>query len=208
MIRFVFFDYDGVLTTDRTGSVTTCRYIAAEAGIALERVREAFAAHNRDLTLGRKNHEEAWPDICRQLGAPLPFRLLQAAFDSTPVNARMFDLARRIRAMCGVGIITDNKSDRMRRLRAVQGLDGLFEPIVVSADVGCSKESAAIFRIALARAGVGAEESVFIDNDAGNVRCATAAGLHGIHFDDAVNDVQALEARLHGEFDLAIAAPR
>ncbi|NML44777.1 HAD-IA family hydrolase [Ramlibacter sp. G-1-2-2] len=203
MIRFVFFDYDGVLTTDRTGSLTTCRHLAAAAGLPLERVRAAFAPHNHALTLGRMTHEEAWPRICAELGAALPLQLLQDAFDSTPANAPMFALARRLRAAgCGAGIITDNKSDRIRRLRAVQDLDALFDPIVVSADLGCSKESEAIFRHALENAGADAGECVFIDNDAGNAARATALGLHGIHFDDALNDVPALAAALARDFGL------
>lgn len=202
MIRFVFFDYDGVLTTDRTGSLTTCRHLAAATGLPLERVRAAFAPHNQALTLGRTTHEQVWPQICAELGAALPFQLLRDAFDSTPANIRMFELARRLRKSCGTGIITDNKSDRIRRLRAVQGLDALFGPIVVSADLGCSKESEAIFRHALEQARADAGECVFIDNDAGNAARAMALGLHGIHFDDALNDVPALAATLARDFGL------
>src|SRR5690349_5903612 len=92
MIRFVFFDYDGVLTTDRTGSLTTCRYISAATGVPVEQLRRAFAVHQADLTLGRTTHERVWPDICARVGVPLPLGLLQEAFDSTPANVRMFDL--------------------------------------------------------------------------------------------------------------------
>jgi len=200
MTRFVFFDYDGVLTTDRTGSLTTCRHIAGATGLPLDRVRAAFAVHNEALTLGRTTHEQVWPRICAALGATLPLQLLQDAFDSTPRNERMFELARRLRRNCGTGIITDNKADRIRRLRSVQRLDELFDPIVVSADLGCSKDSEAIFHHALQRAGVPAHDCLFIDNDAGNAARATAIGMHGIHFDDALNDVAALAARLEHEF--------
>jgi len=204
MIRFVFFDYDGVLTTDRTGSLTTCRYISAATGVPVEQVRRAFAVHQADLTLGRTTHERVWPDICARVGVPMPLGLLQEAFDSTPANVRMFDLARRVRSSCGAGIITDNKSDRMQRLRKMQGLDDLFDPIVVSADVGASKESEAIFRHALTLAGVDAAESVFIDNDEANTARARMAGMHAIDFDDRVNDVDALAAVLQREFGVAV----
>jgi putative hydrolase of the HAD superfamily len=200
MVRFVFFDYDGVLTTDSTGSLTTCRYLSKATGIGVEQVRAAFAAHNRDLTLGRSTHEQVWPQICKQLGRTLPFDLLQEAFDATPMNRRMFDMARQLRAVCGIGIITDNKADRMRRLRIVQHLELLFEPIVVSAEVGCSKEGDAIFKYAIAAAQVDAAECVFIDNDRLNVGTAEAVGMRGIYFDDQLNDVKRLAERLHREF--------
>ena len=195
-IGCVFFDYDGVLTADRTGSTTTCRYISQQTGIALERVSAAFAPHNEMLTLGRVSHDEVWPSICDVLGLDLPLSMLQDAFDSTPINAAMFELATRLGRECRVGIITDNKADRMRRLRAVQALDGLFDPIVVSAEIGMSKSSPALFEHALAKIGLAAARTVFIDNDRRNVAVAASAGLHAIHFDDGVNDVGNLAARL------------
>lgn len=206
-IRCVFFDYDGVLTTDRTGSTTTCRHVSLATGIPLDQVKAAFAVHNEALTLGRTTHEEVWPDICRALGLGIPIGILQEAFDSTPVNAPMFDLARALRTQCRVGILTDNKADRIGRLRVVQALDEVFDPIVVSAEVGLSKSSHAFFGHALALACASAQETVFIDNDRGNVEVAASMGIHAIHFDDAANDVAGLAARLHREFDLPACPP-
>lgn len=202
MIRVVFFDYDGVLTTDRTGSLTTCRYISATSGIPLDLVQRAFATHNRELTIGSMTYSQAWPQICSELDSLLSIDLLQDAFDSTPINSHVFELARRLRPACGVGIITDNKSDRMRRLRAVQSLDDLFDPIVVSADLGCSKDSESIFRHACALAGVEPRECVFIDNTPEHAARAASIGMHALHFDDGLNDVDALARRLTGEFGL------
>jgi putative hydrolase of the HAD superfamily len=198
----VFFDYDGVLTTDATGSTTTCRYLSQREGVPVARLREAFARHNRALTLGQVTHEAVWPEICADIGRALPLQLLTDAFDSTPANVAMFDLARRLRTACRIAIITDNKLDRMRRLTAVQRLDELFDPIVVSAAEGVSKESRALFERALAAAGVQAERSIFIDNDPENVAVASACGLHAIHFDHVRNDVAGLATRLRDEFSL------
>lgn len=201
-IDCVFFDYDGVLTTDATGSTTTCRYLSERAGVPLARVRGALGRHNRALTLGQVTHEAVWPQICAEIGCTLPLQLLTDAFDSTPANEEMFALARRVRVACRVAIITDNKLDRMRRLVAVQQLDDLFDPIVVSAAEGVSKESKALFDRALAAAGVRATRSLFIDNDPDNVAVASTCGLHAIHFDHVRNDVRGLATRLREEFSL------
>lgn len=201
-IDCVFFDYDGVLTTDATGSATTCRYVSAVSGAPLDKVRSAFALHNRALTLGQLTHEAVWPDICAAIGQALPLQVLADAFDSTPANRPMFDLARRLRPACRVAIITDNKLDRMLRLRAVQHLDELFDPIIVSAQEGRSKSSGELFVRAMARAGAEPARSVFIDNDHANVAVAAGCGINAIHFDHASNDVAALARRLQSEFDL------
>lgn len=201
-IECVFFDYDGVLTTDRTGSITTCGFISRQTGIALERVSAALAKHNKDLTLGLTSYTDVWPQVCEDLNVDLPLRLLVEAFDSTPVNVSMFDLAAQLRRECRVGIITDNKADRMRRLTFVQGLDAHFDPIIVSADVGKSKSTPALFEHALARVGLVAAHAVFIDNDPRNVEVAALTGINAIHFDDAVNDVSGLAERLYRDFGL------
>lgn len=203
-IDCVFFDYDGVLTTDATGSTTTCRYLSERTGVPLEQVKSAFVRHNRALTLGQVTHEDVWPEICSAVGEALPPQVLTEAFDSTPANRLMFGLAERLRAACRVAIITDNKLDRIHRLIAVQRLDELFDPIIVSAAHGCAKASGELFDRALDIARVPAGRAVFIDNDEQNVAVAAACGMHAIHFDHQRNDVAALAARLRRTFDLPV----
>jgi putative hydrolase of the HAD superfamily len=90
VIKAVFFDYDGVLTTDKTGSLTTTRYLSEATGVDLAAVKATFGRHNSDLTLGRTTHHQIWPQICAALGKELDIGLLFEAFESTPVNAGMF----------------------------------------------------------------------------------------------------------------------
>lgn len=127
------------------------------------------------------------------LGRDISPRLLVEAYESTRPNEEMFGLARSLRARYTVGIITDNSRDRFERLKLQQGLPDLFAPIVVSAEVGCTKSGEAIFQCALAAAGgVEAANAVFIDNTRSNVELAAKLGMKGVHFDDASNDVGGL----------------
>lgn len=204
-IEAVFFDYDGVLTTDKTGSLTTCRYLSRRTGIAEQRVAQAFRVHNRDLLLGRRSHADVWPEVCASLGLDMPLGLLAAAFESTPVNVPMLALARELKSgLRAVGIITDNKSDRMTHLRRLQRLDDVFEPIVVSAEAGCTKQEQALFSLALAHRGTRPDRALFIDNTEDNLVAARALGLHTIHFDDEANDVGALREHLRSHHGLPV----
>ena len=196
MIRAVFFDFDGVLTTDKTGSTTTTRYISQETGIALSAVKAAFARHNAALTLGETTHERIWPELCDELGRPLDISLLREAFESTPLNEDMFRLARELKRAHRVGIITDNKKDRIDHLRRRHSLDELFNPVIVSAEVGADKSGSAIFQAALDGAGVRADEAVFIDNSNDNLVAAEALGMRTCFHDDEENDIAALVRQL------------
>ena len=198
MIKAIFFDYDGVLTRDKTGSLTTNRFLSEYTGIPDEAVREAFRPHNAELNEGKKNYSEIWPDVCAVFRCALPRELLLAAFESTPLNEEVFALARELKKRCSVGIITDNKRDRIEHLRQYQRLDELFTPIVVSAEVRCTKTTAAIFEYALGCLEIPPEESLFIDNSAKNLLAPAALGMKTIYFDDEKNDVPDLAREISG----------
>jgi HAD superfamily hydrolase (TIGR01509 family) len=196
LIKAVFFDYDGVLTTDKTGSLTTNRYLSQAAGIDLSRIETAFSRCSRDLTLGKATYAQIWQQFCSELGRDLSINILYEAFESTPVNAGMFSLARELKAGYFVGIITDNKKERIDHLKKTQNLETLFRPIVVSAEVGTNKESTAIFLHALNCTAVTAEESIFIDNNRENLVAPSALGFRTVFHADATNDIAALASTL------------
>lgn len=60
-----------------------------------------------------------------------------------------------------------------------------FRDVVVSGDEKMMKPDAAIYRLALDRFGLRADEAVFVDDNAANVAGATALGIHAIHFTDS-----------------------
>ena len=197
LIKAVFFDYDGVLTTDKTGSLTTNRYLSKAVGIDLSEIRAAFSQYSRALTLGQTTHSQIWQGVCSKLGRDLNIDLLHEAFASTPMNEGMFSLARQLKASYSVGIITDNKKDRIDHLKKSQNLEELFSPIVVSAEVGTSKESTEIFLHALNCTAVNPEESVFIDNNRDNFVAPNALGIKTVFHDDEANDIAALVRTLN-----------
>jgi putative hydrolase of the HAD superfamily len=206
-VRAVFFDFDGVLTRDKTGSLTTLRFLASATGIPRERLQEAFRPHNTALNLGRVTHAEVWPAICACVGRDIDPRLLDAAYDSTPFNDGMLAAARELKRRYAVGIITDNKSDRMERIERKSNLAAVFDPIVVSSRIGADKTSATIFRRALDLARTEAGEALFIDNSPENLVAARHLGMQVLHFDDEANDVAGLRTTLRDRFELELEAP-
>lgn len=200
VIRAIFFDYDGALTTDRTGSLTTNRYLSKMSGIGYDVIENAFARHNKNLLLGWTTHAEVWNAVCESVRCDLDFDWLEQAFLSTPANVPMFELARRLKSGYAIGIITDNKKDRIDCLRKTQALDDLFNPIVVSAEFGSGKEGPAVFEYALRHVGVRPDEAVFVDNTADNLIAPRQIGMHAILHDDDRNDVDWLIATLRDQF--------
>jgi len=194
------FDFDGVLTNDKTGSLTTTRYLSQRTGIEFSKLQAAFRRFNHDLTLGRTTHAAVWGDICADLGQTVALDLLEGAFESTPLSERMLAVARGLRPRYSVGIITDNKKDRMDALKRLHDLPRLFNPIVVSAEVGLSKHDARMFLGALQLLRTEPEECIFIDNSKDNLVAPHSLGIKTIWFDDEKQDFEALltALRAHG----------
>jgi HAD superfamily hydrolase (TIGR01549 family) len=197
-IRAVLFDFDGVLTNDKTGSLTTTRYLSRRTGIELSKIQAAFRRFNHDLTLGRITHAAIWGEICAELDHPLSLDLLHEAFASTPLSEQMVAVARRLQPRCSLGIVTDNKRDRMDALKRLHNLPQLFDPIVVSSEVGLSKDSPEIFLGALQLLQVSPQECIFIDNSRANLVAPASIGIRTIYFDDEKRDFTELLANLQG----------
>jgi HAD superfamily hydrolase (TIGR01509 family) len=199
-IKAVLFDFDGVLTVDKTGSLTTTRYLSERTGIELSKVQSVFRRFNNDLTIGKTTHEQIWEQICHGLGKTLSIGLLKEAFESTPLNERMLELAKELRSRYAVGIITDNKKDRIDHLRTMHKLDSLFDPIAVSAEFGAGKENPEIFSEVLRRLSITPQECIFVDNSRKNLIAPGSLGIKTIYFDEASQDFNALLTALktHG----------
>jgi len=58
LISAVFFDYDGVLTKDKTGSYTTVNFISKELNLPFIKVKKALKRRNTELTLGKITHQD------------------------------------------------------------------------------------------------------------------------------------------------------
>ncbi|MBI2665614.1 HAD-IA family hydrolase [Candidatus Woesearchaeota archaeon] len=192
MIKAVFFDYDGVLTPDKTGTYTTCRYIHGITGISIDKLSQCYRQFNKVLNTGKKTHKDIWPQFCECIGKSLDIQVLQDAFDSTPLNEAVFQLASRIGNKYKIGIITDNKKDRIIYLRKKQGLDKIFDSIIVSANVSCGKDDEKIFFHAAESVGVRPEDCVFIDNQKENLVVPAKIGYKTVFYDHEKNNIAAL----------------
>lgn len=65
-----------------------------------------------------------------------------------------------------------------------KGLSDLFEKAYFSHEMGLRKPNPEIFRVVLADAGLSPEETLFIDDNAENVKVANDVGIQGHHLND------------------------
>ncbi|MCL2461850.1 MAG: HAD-IA family hydrolase [Defluviitaleaceae bacterium] len=193
-VKGIFFDFDGVLTTEASGSRFTCRSLAGLSGIPYEHLFREYSIYNEDLLRGKLTHEGVLPLLSESLGREIGPGLLHEAFIDTPIDGKMAALAARLkRRGCKIGMITDNKKDRIDAIMEFHGWDGLFGAVAISAVVGGRKDEPEIFEYALKAINLRADECAFIDNSEKNLTVPAKMGFETIFFDDKKRDHAALD---------------
>ena len=184
-MKAVFFDFDGVLTTDKTGSLSICKYVSDKSKIDIDIFADAYGQYNDKLLYGQLTHRDVWGDICKSLNVAIPYDILFESFIFTPVDNEVVKLVKQIKASgLKTGMITDNKRDRIDAIVAYHNWYSLFDVIAVSSTVGSGKERADIFNVACNQAEVQPNESIFIDNTETNLVIPKAMGMKTFLYDD------------------------
>ena len=197
MIKAVLFDYDGVMTLEKTGSGSVCNYISKHTGIDKSIFENEYRKYNKELSIGKISHIDMWDELCKNLNKNIPIDILYDSFTNTPIDAEMHELVLKIKNQgIKTGLITDNKVDRMEYIDKKYHLKKYFDIISISAALGFGKETDKIFLETLKKAGIKPEESIFIDNQEQNLIIPKNMGIKTIHFDDKERDIKKLRNEL------------
>ncbi len=178
------FLYERLIADDRALDAFLAEVVTLEWHFQHDEGRD-FADTSAELIARHPHHAEliaAWgPRFGESIGDPV---------------AGMHELVAQLDA-AGVPLfaITNFSHEFFPPFRAQwPGLFDRFRDIVVSGEERLVKPDAAIYRLALDRFGLRADEAVFIDDNAANVAGARALGIRSILFTDAVSARAALTA--------------
>jgi len=196
-MKAVFFDFDGVLTTDKSGTISICNYISHTCNMDYAAFEKVYKKYNVRLLKGQLTHREIWGSICKELNADIPYDSLFESFINTPIDNDMIHLLKQLReCSLKIGMITDNKRDRIDTVMAYHSWYSLFDVVTVSADIGSGKSHMDIFNIACEKMAVMPNESVFIDNSEENLLIPDKMGMFTFLYDDVYRDISKLVAYL------------
>lgn len=206
-VEAVLFDYGGVLTTPVGDSISA--WLAAD-GVEPEsfsRVLRAWLSRDSPdgtpihrLETGALSVSEFDPLLAAELttvnGGPVePRGVLGRLFAGMRPDPPMFDLVEELRDLgIRVGLLSNSWGNTYPRER----IDALFDPVVISGEVGLRKPQAAIYELALARLGIPADRVLFVDDAEPNVLGARAAGLRGLLHSGPATTRAALADLIHG----------
>ncbi|MEU6642640.1 HAD family phosphatase [Saccharomonospora sp. NPDC046836] len=203
----VLFDYGGVLTNPVRHSI--------EAWLAADGIEPASFSRtlrrwlSRDAEEGTPIHrletgELTAAEFDALLAAELtsvdqrpvePTGMLSRLFAGMRPEPVMFALAEELRGLgIRVGLLSNSWGNTYPRER----IDALFEPVVISGEVGLRKPHRQIFDLALQRLDLPASRVLFVDDAEPNVLGARAVGLQALQHADPASTRAALAALIPG----------
>jgi putative hydrolase of the HAD superfamily len=200
-VRGVLFDLDDTLFDHRRSARAALTAVhtafASEADFAEFERRHAHYLEEMHLEVlaGRATLEDARRERFRRVFAALGVTLDPADVYRAAETYRLgyssarraiegaVDLLADLRSSVAIAIVTNNLLGEQQDKLRVCGLTQYVDTLVASEDVGTSKPDPEIFRIALERLGVRADEAVMVgDSWANDIEGARAAGIRAVWF--------------------------
>jgi HAD superfamily hydrolase (TIGR01509 family) len=146
------------------------------------------AVHNddswRSAQTGQLQLEAYYTDVARRFGlTPEQMRQLEADFYSGDrLDLEIIDLIRSRRgARQRVALLSNDSPALIWKLDSL-GISSLFDPLVVSAEIGVMKPAPAAYHAVLGRLNCPPGNAVFIDDLQANIEGARQVGMVGIHY--------------------------
>ncbi|MDH6145782.1 MULTISPECIES: HAD family hydrolase [Kitasatospora] len=185
----VVFDYGGVLTGPVSHSIAAWLEADGIEPASFSRALKAWLSRDAEsgtpihrLETGELAVEEFNALLAAELttvdGRPVdPIGVLDRLFAGMRPDPAMFALAGELREHgVRVALLSNSWGNTYPRER----IDALFDPVVISGEVGLRKPLAPIYRHALARLGLPADRVLFIDDAEPNVLGARAVGMRAL----------------------------
>jgi epoxide hydrolase-like predicted phosphatase len=184
MIKAFIFDFGGVLV--RTEDYSPRHAWDDRLGLPTGSVERAV--HHSDIwiqaQLGRITPRAYWHGVAELLYMRQDdiAELRRDYFSGDRLNHRVVALIRDLREKEYRIALLSNESLQLESRLHEHGINDLFDPILISAQMGIMKPDPTVYRVALQTLGAQPYEAVFIDDSLVNVRGAQPLGIHTILF--------------------------
>jgi putative hydrolase of the HAD superfamily len=182
-IRAVLFDCDGVLqrpSNDWAGEIAS---LTGLEGDRLDAFLDDVSAAEQPVLNGSEPYAGPLAAVLADWDLDVDVAQLLLVWQHLVVDRGMLDAVGSLRAQGLVcAIATNQHRERGVYLRRELGYERLFDPMVISAEIGFAKPDPAYFRHALDRLRLPARAVLFVDDVLANVESARSVGLVAEHF--------------------------
>lgn len=197
-IRAVIFDFGGVLI--RMVDDRPRLKLAEQLGLPLSQLDDLvfFSDSSQKASRGEISVGMHWEAVRNALGIRIEDMpgFLEQYWSADDVNWQLLDTIRDLHPRYKVGLLSNAWDDLRLTLQTRWDIAGLFDELIISAEVKMVKPDPRIFRLAADRLGVQPGEIVFIDDIADNIEAARKEGWISIQYQDTQKTIDALNQYL------------
>jgi HAD superfamily hydrolase (TIGR01509 family) len=163
------------------------RRLAQAAGVGeFEAEFALFGPHYREFARGRLGPAGFHEAVCRAIGAPMGYEQFREAWcDMFAEMPQMEPLVAALSHSYPLYLCSNTDPLHYAHVREQSPILGYARGAVLSYEVGHEKPAPEIYRELLARFGLSAQATLFIDDREENVAGALALGLSGLVFEGA-----------------------
>ena len=188
-IQVIVFDVGGVLSKDMID--TKLIDLATSHRLDVDSLLAVKNRYRDPADLGEISDTEFWVRILGHFDVP-------ATPQDTEIDTYIelvegtLDIAKSLSRRYRTAILSNDSREMAALRRKKFGFDAVFNPIIISANVGVKKPDPMIYKVLLETLGIAAHECLFIDNSLDNVEAARSVGMRAILFDSALQLREAL----------------
>lgn len=197
-IRAVIFDFGGVLI--RMVDDRPRLKLAEQLGLPLSQLDNLvfFSDSSQKASRGEISVGMHWEAVRNALGIRIEDMpgFLEQYWSADDVNWQLLDTIRDLHPRYKVGLLSNAWDDLRLTLQTRWDIAGLFDELIISAEVKMVKPDPRIFRLAADRLGVQPGEIVFIDDIADNIEAARKEGWIAILYQDTQKTIDVLNKYL------------
>ena len=182
-IKAIVFDYGGVLVNDPDEKII--RDISDKFGMTYEESLEIIQVLVKQYQRGEISNEEFWEKFSEMAEKELPknYESLWVDKMEIKIDYQIVDLVKKLKNKDFVVALLSNTISPHAQKNMENGCYDLFDPVVLSFEVGSRKPEEKIFQIILDKLNLPAEKCVYIEDNKDYSDIATKIGMCGIKFD-------------------------
>mgnify|MGYP001050650284 CR=1 FL=1 len=176
--RWVVFDAMGVIfeVGDDVGELLVPFVLEHNPAASVSTIQTLY----HQASSGKIPAKRFWSDL--GLGREYPAIEQEYLRTRLRLDPTFVDFARRLHRDYRLGLLSNDVAEWSAQLRAMRGLDELFDAILISGEAGVRKPCEGIYQMFLSRARTSPEDCALIDDSDQNLDMASRLGFRTIRF--------------------------
>jgi len=197
--KAVIWDLGGVIL--RTENWEPRRRLDKMLGLPEGKLYELVFASDisRKATVGEASNDDIWMWVAEQLELSNKemTHVREEFWSGDQIDRDIVHFIRAQKNQTGMGLLSNGWPSTRHFLEDRWKISNIFDDIIISAEVGLAKPDQRIYKLALDRLSIKAEQAIFVDDFEENIEGADKAGIFGIYFQDPQSVLETLNNLLN-----------